>query len=380
MCPEPRSLTFTICTERCGSSGEEKDEIEEARFARSRDLFTSLRLVFFDTTSLSFHGEGGSLGAHGHSRDHRPELKQVVVGALLAGDGRPISCDVYEGNHTDARALLPVVDRARGRFGLSEVCFVADRGMVSASVIDGLEERKMGYILGMRLRRAREVRDVVLSHPGRYQVVAENRRYIVCLNPEEAAKDKADRALILEALEENLRGGAKALVGNRGFRRYLRVDKDAMRIDPKKIEAEARYDGKWVLRTNTTLPAAEVARQYKQLLVVEQFFRAAKDLLETRPIFHKYAATITGHIFVSFLALVLRHELRCRLERRGVSAEWADILRVLGRVREVDVRHDGKRYVLRPPLHGVAGKLFRAVGVAIPPPAREVSRGAKAVA
>jgi len=366
--------------------GEEKDSIEEALFARNRDLFSSLRLVFFDTTSLSFHGEGGSLGAHGHSRDHRPELKQVVVGALLAGDGRPISCDVYPGNQTDVRALLPVVDRARERFGLSEVCFVADRGMVSRAVIDGLQERKMGYILGMRLRRAREVRDVVLSHPGRYQVVAENlhvkevmvenRRYIVCLNPDEAAKDKADRELILEALKEKLRGGAKALVGNRGFRRYLRVEKDAMRIDPKKIEAEARYDGKWVLRTNTTLPAAEVAQQYKQLLLVEQFFRATKDLLETRPIFHKYQATITGHIFVSFLALVLRHELRERFSRHAVTVEWPDVLRDLARVREVDVRHGGKRYVLRPPLRGVAGKLFRAVGVAVPPPAREIPCGA----
>jgi len=367
--------------------GEEKDHIEEALFARTRDLFTHLRLVFFDTTSLSFHGEGGSLGAHGHSRDHRPDLKQVVVGALLAGDGRPISCDVYEGNHTDARALLPVVDRARERFGLSEVCFVADRGMVSASVIDGLEERNMGYILGMRFRQAREVRDVVLSHPGRYQVVAdnlhvkdvmvENRRYIVCRNPQEAAKDKADRELILETLEEKLQGGGTSLVGNRGFRRYLRVEKGAMRIDPKKVEAEARYDGKWVLRTNTTLPAAKVALQYKQLLMVEQFFRVAKVLLETRPIFHQYAATITGHIFVSFLALVLRHELRRRLELHGVDAEWADILRDLARVREVDVRHDSKRYVLRPPLHGVAGKVFQAVGVAIPPPAREVAHGAK---
>ncbi len=107
------------------------------------------------------------MGAHGHSREHRPELKQVVVGALLSGDGRPISCEVYRGNQTDVRALLPVVDRARERFSLSEVCFVADRGMVSSEVIGDLEERKLGYILGMRLRQAKEVRDTVLSHPGR---------------------------------------------------------------------------------------------------------------------------------------------------------------------------------------------------------------------
>ncbi|HNR24973.1 MAG TPA: IS1634 family transposase [Candidatus Bipolaricaulis anaerobius] len=149
--------------------GEGKDRIEEKLFARNRDLFTDLRIVFFDTTSLYFHGEGGELGARGHSRDHRPELNQVVVGALLSGDGRPISCEVYRGNQTDVRALLPVVDRARERFALQEVCFVADRGMVSDAVIRGLEERGLGYILGMRLRRAKEVRDVVLSHPGRYR-------------------------------------------------------------------------------------------------------------------------------------------------------------------------------------------------------------------
>ena len=369
--------------------GEDKDQIEEKLFARNRDLFTNLRLVFFDTTSLYFHGEGGELGTRGHSRDHRPELNQVVVGALLSGDGRPISCEVYRGNQTDVRALLPVVDRARERFALQEVCFVADRGMVSDAVIRGLEERELGYILGMRLRRAKEVRDVVLSHPGRYRVVEDNlrvkevkvedRRYIVCLNPDEEAKDKADRELILDTLQEKLTHGAKALVGNRGFRRYLRVEKGAVRVDRRKVEEEARYDGNWVLRTNTDLPAGEVALQYKRLLTVERFFREAKDLLETRPVFHKYASTIAGHIFVSFLALAVRHELCARLGKKGHALEWGDVVRDLAEVREVEVRHRGKDYVLRPPLKGVAGKVFQAAGVAVPPPVRQtLPPGAKA--
>ena len=136
--------------------------------------------------------------------------------------------------------------------------------MVSAEVIAGLEERKLGYILGTRLRWAREVRDVVLSHPARYQVVAEDlkvkevrvegRQYVVCLNPDEAAKDQMDREAILEALERKLSQGPKALVGNREFRQYFRVEKDAIRIDPRKVGAEARYDGKWVLRTNSDPP------------------------------------------------------------------------------------------------------------------------------
>ncbi len=158
----------------------------------------------------------------------------MVVGALLSGDGRPISCEVYRGNQTDVRALLPVVDRARERFALQEVCFVADRGMVSDAVIRGLEERGLGYILGMRLRRAKEVRDVVLSHPGRYRVVEDNlrvkevkvedRRYIVCLNPDEEAKGLLEtRPIFHEYQGDDRRAHLRELPGSRRAARALRA-------------------------------------------------------------------------------------------------------------------------------------------------------------
>lgn len=99
---------------------------------------------------------------------------------------------------------------------------------------------------------------------------------------------------------------------------------------------------------------------------MEQFFRQAKDLLETRPIFHKYQATIAGHNFVSFPVLVVRHEICVRLEKRGHDVEWADVLWDLTEAREVEVCHRGKDCVLRLPLPGVAGKVFQAVGVAVP--------------
>ncbi len=370
--------------------GENKDAIEEDLFHLNRDLFTQLELVFFDTTSFYFEGEGGeSLGQYGHSKDHRPDLHQVVVGALLTQEGRPLSMTVAPGNSSDARALLPVVDQARKRFGLSRVCFVADRGMVSNGLLEALETRKSGYILGARMRRMRKVREKVLSHPGRYQVVEENlevkevkldgRRYIVCYNPDQARKDAQDRQLILEGIEKALKQGTKTLVGNRGFRRYLKADRNAVEIDYEKVKEEARYDGKWVLVTNTDLPASEVAKQYKHLLTVERFFRAAKSLLETRPIFHRTDLAITGHLFCSFLALLLMHELTQRLNRRGWKLEWADILRDLRELEEVELLHHDKRYLLRTPLKGVCGKVLQGAGVAIPPPVRPVAEdcGAK---
>ena len=363
--------------------GETKDEVEEALFARRRDLFTDLSLAFFDTTSLYFEGRGGEgerLGQYGHSKDHRPDLRQMVMGAVLTGDGRPVCCELWPGNHADGNALLPVVDRLRQRFGLRRVCWVADRGMISQDTIQGLEGRKLEYILGARLRRQREVSGPVLARAGRYQEVAENlrvkevwvndRRYIVCLNPDEAARDAAEREAIMKALEDELKQGARQLVGNRGYRRFLRLDKEAVSIDMKKVTAEARYDGKFVLRTNTALPVEEVAVQYKRLLLVEQFFRATKSLLDTRPIFHQWDATIRGHVFCSFLALVLMDELKRRLASQGLKLEWDVIRQDLQALDQAEVREGNQRYLLRSPLQGVAGKILQAAGVAIPPPVR----------
>jgi hypothetical protein len=119
-----------------------KDRIEEALFARHRDLFSELELVFFDTTSIYFEGEGGeTVGQRGYSKDHRPDLKQLVVGAVLDGHGRPVACELWPGNTTDVKALVPVAERLSRRFGIQRVCLVADRGMISAETIAELDEK-----------------------------------------------------------------------------------------------------------------------------------------------------------------------------------------------------------------------------------------------
>jgi transposase len=373
-----------------------KDRIEEGVFNHHRDLFTDLQLVFFDTTSIYFEGEGGQdIGQRGFSKDHRPDLYQMVVGAVLDGQGRPICCELWPGNTTDVTTLIPVVDRLRSRFGVRRVCVVADRGMISRETIEALErdERGWQYILGARMRSQNEVKDEVLSRAGRYRVVhppriksddpsplkvkevwVDERRYVVCLNEDEARKDAADRETIVMALREQLRSGDKALVGNKGYRRYLSgSDSPHFRIDEAKIVEDARYDGKWVLRTNTDLDSAEVALQYKQLWMVEHWFRSCKSLLQTRPIFHRCDETIRGHVFCSFLALVLRQELQSRLEERGHELEWADVSGDLDRLQMVEVEQDGKRFLLRSEVQGSCGKVFQAVGVAVPPTVQQVS-------
>ena len=144
------------------------------------------------------------------------------------------------------------------------------------------------------------------------------------------------------------------------------------KADEAKIAEEARYDGKWVLRTNTDLDSAEVALQYKRLWMVEHWFRSCKTLLQTRPIYHRCDETIRGHVFCSFLALVLRQELQARLEKRGHELEWADVICDLDRLQMVEVEQDGKRFLLRSEVQGTCGKAFQAVGVALPPTVHQV--------
>jgi Transposase DDE domain len=370
-----------------------KDVIEEQLFARRRDLFSELDVVFFDTTSLYFEGDGGeSLGQYGHSKDHRPDERQLVVGAVLDGAGRPVCCELWPGNTTDVTTLIPVVDRLWRRFRIRKVCIVADRGMISQDTIADLEQQGWPYILGARMRRQAEVRERVLADRGRFRVVygarekssdpaplkvkevhVEGRRYVVCVNEEEVASDRVRRTDILAGLQEQLGRGDKALVGNKGYRRYLKVEGAGhFAVDEAKVAEEARYDGTWVLRTNTDLATADVALRFKELWMVEQWFRSCKALLETRPIYHRRDATIRGHVFCSFLALLLRHELQERLQTAGQALEWAEVLRDLERVQYVEVQQGDKRFRLRTELQGSAGRVFQAVGVAVPPTVQQL--------
>jgi len=162
-------------------------------------------------------------------------------------------------------------------------------------------------------------------------------------------------------------------VGNKGYRRFLSVESSHVRIDEKKVAGEARFDGKWVLETNTKLTAEEVALKYKELWQVEQVFREMKSILETRPIYHQRDETIRGHVFCSFLALVLRKELDRRLEKAGHCFEWADIKQDLKSLQEIVIEDNGKRLAIRSECKGSCGRLFQSVGVAIPLTIRELS-------
>jgi len=373
-----------------------KDLIEESLFDRGRDLFSEVGLVFFDTTSIYFEGAGGeSIGRHGHSKDHRPDLHQMIVGIALDVEGRPICCEMWPGNTADAKSLVPVVERMRAKFRVREMCVVADRGFVSEATLEALGKMDppVHYVIGVRMRRTKEVGEVVLKSRKEWKTVTpervyakdpaplkvkevevEGRRYVVCLNEEEKRKDAHDRAAILESLGKALKSGDKSLVGNKGFRRFLKTEKGSrFAIDEKLVASDERYDGLFVLRTDTDHDAETTANVYKTLWMVEDTFRTAKSILETRPIYHKCDETIRGHVFCSFLALCLKRELEIRLQDKGLKAEWKEILRGLDNLHEVEAKLQGQSFIFRSTLCGDALPAIRAAGAGLPPTIREAA-------
>ena len=311
----------------------------------------------------------------------------MVVGAVLDNTGRPICCELWPGNTADVKTLIPIVDRLKERFSIARICIVADRGMISKETLKELQagHRDVRFILGARLRAVKEIREQVLTDPGAYQQVhgpkihskdpsplkvkevrVNGRRYIVCYNQDQARKDRADRQAIVESLRDQLKRGDKSLVGNKGYRKFLKsVPGRRFEIDPEKIQHAAQFDGIWVLQTDAPLTCVEVAMKYKELWMVEAVFRCVKSVLETRPIYHKRDDTIRGHVFCSFLALVLLNELQTRLEDRGWFCEWERLKNDLDALEEITVANAGKTFVIRSHVRGDAGKALQAAGVAL---------------
>lgn len=372
--------------------------IEENLFFQGKDLFTPCPdLLFFDTTSVYFEGEGpvGKLGRYGFSKDKRPDRKQMIVGVVLTKDGTPLAHHVFPGNTPDAAAFSVVIEEMRNRFGIKRVILVGDRGMFNAKVIARIEDLEMEYIAGVRMRTVWDVKELVLENKDPFETVTENlkvkkvelgeKRYVVCLNEEEAKRARAVRESVVADLRKKLCGGTKDLIGNSAYRKYVSIEKDAVSVDEKKIAAEKRYDGKYVLLTNTNLSARETALAYKELWRVERAFREIKSFLEIRPMYLSREDHVRGHVAMCFLAFCLEtafvkalreekdpDDSRKELRKTLLAHSLDSILLSLKEVRMVELAVAGKRYRVVSEPDKVATAVFRLLGMPAPKRVAEV--------
>jgi transposase len=347
------------------------EHIEESLFFERRNLFSSTELVFFDTTSTYFEGEGeeDGIGKYGFSKDHRGDRKQVVISLVVDEHKIPITHKVWEGNTVDKKAFSETVKELKSRFGVKRAVLVADRGCVSREIIEALVGNNLEYIVGMKMNLI-EVKEV-LKDKGEYskvsdnlyvkEVKVDNKRYIVCFNPEEATHEKEKRANIITHLKEVT--NVKNFIPNRDIKKLIKLESNRISINEEKVEELEEYDGKWVLLTNTALSVEEAAERYKELWKIEDSFETMKTFLKIRPIYHYRERRIKAHIALVFLALYSERILENLL---GNDWNFRRIYNAAQSLKLVKLKADSEQYLMRTELKEETKLLIRNLQMQFP--------------
>jgi transposase len=384
-------------------------KVQEAVFFAVANLLNlEVDLLFFDTTSTYFERDDEDAGddafrRYGHSKDHRPDLPQIVIGLAVTKEGVPVRCWCWPGNASDQAVLAEVKDDMRD-WKLGRVVTVVDRGFSSADNLAYLRRAGGHYIAGMRMRDGNPLVEQVLSRQGRYQQVKENLRvkevrldghdvrFVICHNPEQAQRDAQQRDDAIARIQAEL-----ARIGEQRARdaRRPRGDKTRQRneaahvraecalrdhptlgrwltqqpngrlkLNTAKVKAEARLDGKYLIATSDpTISAEDVALGYKNLLEAERGFRDLKSTLLLRPVFHRLEHRIRAHVLICWLALLLT-----RVTERTSGISWRNINRQLGRIHQVTLTGPAGTVVQTTPLMTDQKAIYQALS--IQPPAR----------
>ncbi len=325
---------------------------EQVYWALANLLNLEVDLLFFDTTSTYFETDEADppsadadkgFRSFGHSKDHRRDLPQVVIGLAVTREGIPIRVWTWPGNASEQELIRQVKEDLRA-WKLTRVVWVADTGFNSAENRRYLQRAGGHYIIGEKLRGDSKEARAALARQGRYHKVAGNLdvkevvlddgtmrdRFVICRNPDAADRDRSVRAQLLEQLETAIAGSddkpldervglAHSLRAKPGLARFLRVTGSGqLRIDRAKVAADQRLDGKFLLRTSDpTLSAEDVAFGYKQLLQVERAWRDMKTTLELRPVYHRKQERIQAHVLLCWLGLLL-----IRMAENGTGQTW----------------------------------------------------------
>jgi DDE family transposase len=359
----------------------------EVFFQVANLLNLEVDVLLFDTTSTYFETEDDDgFRRYGHSKDHRADRPQVVVGLAVTKQGLPVRCWSFTGNASDKVVIQRVHDDL-GDWKLHRVLWVGDSGFASEENRTYLQRAGGHVLVGEKLRQGSD-NAAALARPGRYQMVADNlqvkqvwvgegvtrRRFVVCRNLAEAHHDQARRERALSRLDDELaailrkQGDARLraegeLLAHPTLARYLARRKGRLVIDQAKVRADAKLDGKWLLSaTDDAVGAADLAVLYKQLIEVERSWRDLKHVLDLRPIYHRKEERIRAHVTLCFLALVL-----VRVAETTTGATWPTIRQELERMHLAEFTGPAGRLTQRTETTPRQRELLRALEIKEPP-------------
>jgi len=362
-----------------------KEDIEKNIFeAVKKQHKNKITMALYDTTSLVYYGDDpkdqSELLDHGFSKARRGDLKQVVVGVLMSQEGIPLGHETYAGNSSDVHCFEDIINKAVDKYGIEKLVFIGDRGMISKKNTALLDKMGQEYVLGYRMRTiSKNDRPEIFSkinlkklrnHKLQYKEIEyKGQRLIFYYNEERAILDAEFRERVLERLKEKLKSGKiKSLLENPGYLKYLDdVKGSAPNISDKKVDQDKDFDGVFVLTSNAMLSAPEVVESYRSLWQIEQGFKQLKTELKLGPIYHFTDKRIRGHIFICFLALILRRFLAQYLSTKyKKKASYPDCMDDLKNLNVVEMKVKDEEMHVMTEIKKNAKKLFNCLNLEIP--------------
>ena len=361
-----RALDFLI---------EHKNALEASIYNKLVNLFNlDVSVVFYDCSLVDMYGEDSNLVKYS-----RKGKSQFLISLVLSRDGMPLSYEILPGNTPDINTVKEAMKKIKKRFSIGRCIFVGDRGMVSKEKLEQLKGLGYEYIVGVRLNQWKEVKEKVLTTPGRFSKIKDNlkvkeatvnsKRYLICYNPSQAKKDKETREAAVKYIEEEIEGlnpdskKASALYGHKYYGRYLRKLKGGtLKIDRSQVSEDEKYDGKYILLSSEkSLSKEEIATTYKRLSRIERSFRSLKSLHNLNPVFHYADRRIKAHVAVCVLAHLLERLMEKKMEKEGLDITANEALKRLSRMRVTKANLKGTEYLIRTDSVPKATEIFQAL-------------------
>ena len=367
-----------------------KDLLQKELYTKQQELFKEkVELVFYDLTTIyieSDKNENSNLKRFGYSKDNKTDCVQVILALILNENKVPIGYEIFPGNTYEGHTVEKTIEDLKTKFDIDKIVFIGDRGILSKDNLKKISQSGNEYIVKAKLSSLPKKIKTDIFNKSTYKMISgvdneesilmkeyrftekeDGKRLVLAYSDKLAKRDKHQRDLLLEKLENRLSSDKKATISSQ-YKRFLSIKKHKVCIDNNKVKEMEKRDGYFGFYTNNkTLSSLEIFENYKLLWQIEESFRCLKSTLDIRPMYHWTDDRIEGHIAMCFISFYILRVIQKKLsDNSDLNISPDKIFTELSDIKVVKLLTNDEIYYCRTCISGLKNKIIRSLGCKIP--------------
>lgn len=357
-----------------------KDIIEKHLYETTTGMFKSaVSVIFYDLTTIYLESQQeDALKKFGYSKENKTDCVQVVMGLIINKDGLPLGYEMFPGNTFEGKTVCTMLEKLQKQFMLKQLIFVADKGILSESVLSEIEGKGYEYIVAAKLSQTPSAIHKKIMDRSAYENVTEDissseievkgRRLVLGYSKNRASRDKYQREAIIKKLETKIKKNGINAISKAQYNKYLeKTGIIEIKLSESKIKQQELWDGYFGFYTNCTMSSIEVVNSYRMLWQIEDSFRTLKSTLDIRPMFHWTDKRIEGHIMLCFVSLYILRAMEFYTSKSGLDLSPMIMLDALQQLKAIELQFENKTVIVRNEITGITNEVLRALNIKIPP-------------